>query len=142
MNISSEIIQKIHQSFAAQSFMTTVGARLTQVADGQVEICAPIHEDFRQQQGFGHAALVFALGDTAAGFAALTCMPPENEVVTAEIKINLISPAVGQSLIARGAVIKPGRRLVVVQSNVFAVQDDGSEKHVAVMMGTMVPVTT
>ena len=66
-------------------------------------------------------------------------MPLENEVVTAEIKINLLAPAKGDYLLAKGRVIKPGRRLVVVASDVFAVTGD-QETLIAVLQGTMVPV--
>lgn len=134
---------RIQASFAKQSMMATLGAQVQDIQPGQVEITAPILPGARQQQGHGHAALSFALGDTAAGYAALTTLPPETEVVTAEIKINLLSPARGDLLIARGKVLKPGRRLVVVSSEVFArtIGPDGpQDKLIAVLQGTMVPV--
>lgn len=93
----------------------------------------------RQQQGHGHAALTFALGDTAAGYAALSVMPEGAEVLTAEIKINLLAPAQGDRLVAEGRVIKPGRRLVVVQADVFAETAD-ARRQIALLTGTMVPV--
>ncbi len=88
----------IRESFAAQSMMQSFGATLTEVSAGSCRIEAPILAGFRQQHGFGHAALTFGLGDTAAGYAALSAMPPEHEVLTAEIKINLLSPAQGERL--------------------------------------------
>ncbi|WP_299296368.1 PaaI family thioesterase [uncultured Tateyamaria sp.] len=130
---------RIAASFAQQSMMTTFGATLDAVEPGLVTISAPILPGCRQQQGFAHAALTFGLGDSAAGYAALTTLPDDQEVVTAEIKINLTAPATGERLIAKGRVIKPGRRLIVVTSEVFAVTD-GRETLVAVLQGTMVPV--
>jgi uncharacterized protein (TIGR00369 family) len=132
-------IERIRQSFAAQSMMATLGAELAHVDEGSVHIKAPILAGSRQQQGFGHAGLTFSIGDSAAGYAALTTMPLDNEVVTAEIKINLLAPARGTYLIARGRIIKPGRRLVVVASDVYAVSGD-DEVLIAVLQGTMVPV--
>lgn len=131
-------MQRIHDSFARQGMMTTLGATLDEVHEGHVTISAPVTPATSQQQGFGHAALTFALGDSAAGYAALTLLP-ENEVVTSEMKIHLLSPAIGQRLIARGRVVKPGRRLVVVMAEVFA-ERDGAEKQIALLTGTMVPV--
>lgn len=130
---------RIQSSFDRQSMMTTLGARLVQAGDGTATIEAPILPGSQQQQGFAHAALTFAIGDSAAGYAALTLIPEDHEVVTSEIKINLLSIGRGDLLIARGRVIKPGRRLLVVTSDVFAVTD-GSERHIACLMGTMVPV--
>jgi uncharacterized protein (TIGR00369 family) len=130
---------RIYASFDAQNMMRTFGATLVHVDDGTVEITAPILPGSLQQQGFGHAGLTFSIGDSAAGYAALTTLPVENEVVTAEIKINLLAPAKGDYLRATGRVIKPGRRLVVVSSEVHAITGD-SEALIAVLQGTMVPV--
>ena len=66
-------------------------------------------------------------------------MPLDQEVVTAEIKINLLAPAQGDHLLAKGRIIKPGRRLIVVASDVFAIST-GKERLIAVLQGTMVPV--
>ena len=133
-------IARIEESFAAQSMMATLGATLAQVERGAVHIKAPILQGSLQQQGFGHAGLTFSIGDSAAGYSALSILPLENEVVTAETKINLLAPAQGDYLLAKGRVIKPGRRLVVVSSDVFAVTGD-QETLIAVLQGTMVPVT-
>ena len=137
--MDSEHIKRIEQSFAAQSMMQTLGAKLSRITDAQVDITAPILNGSLQQQGYGHAGLTFSIGDSAAGYAALTTMPLDSEVVTAEIKINLLAPARGDYLVARGRVLKPGRRLVVVASDVFAITGDG-ERHIAALQGTMVPV--
>ena len=135
----SDPFSRIHDSFNRQALLATLGARLTHVSEGRVEIMAPILPLATQQQGFGHAGLTFSIGDSAAGYAALTMLPVESEVVTSEIKINLLAPAVGDHLIARGRVVKPGRRLMVVLSEVFAVTE-GTEKQIALLTGTMVPV--
>lgn len=132
---------RIDASFAAQTMMSTFGAKLLEVSNGHVRIEAPISPGALQQQGFGHAGLTFALGDSAAGYAALTTLPLDREVVTAEIKINLIAPARGDKLIAIGKVIKPGKRLCVVTAEVFA-EREGIETLVALLQGTMVPVPT
>ena len=126
---------KIRASFAAQSLMETFGARLAALGPGTCRLEAEVGANARQQMGFAHAGLTFALGDTAAGYAALTLMPEEDEVVTAEIKINLLAPATGASLRAEGRVLKAGRRLVVVASDVWC-----DEVHVAALQGTMLPI--
>ena len=101
-----------------------------------MSIRAPILPIARQHTGHAHAALSFAIGDTAAGYAALTVMPEGSEVVTAEIKINLLAPADGDYLLATGRVVKPGRRLVVVTSTVTAVTGT-QRRDVAILQGTM-----
>lgn len=132
-------IARIRESFAAQSLMRTLGAELLAVSDAHIEITAPLLPGSLQQQGFGHAGLTFSIGDSAAGYAALTGLPLDMEVVTAEMKINLLAPAMGYYLKATGRVIKPGRRLTVVGAEVHAIAD-GQKTLIAVLQGTMVPV--
>ena len=129
---------RIAASFAAQSLMATLGATLVEVAPGRVVIAAPILPGSRQQHGYGHAGLTFSIGDSAAGYAALSVMPAEAEVLTAEMKINLMAPAQGDRLLAEGRVVKAGRRLVIVTAEVWAITGE-ARKQVALLQGTMLP---
>lgn len=135
----NELESRIRASFDRQSMMRTLGARLESVGPGQVAIAAPILPGSLQQHGAGHAGLAFSIGDSAAGYAALTLMPAEAEVMTVEMKINLMSPATGDRLVAEGRVIRPGRRILVVAADVWAETGD-RRKHVAMLQGTMIPV--
>jgi len=139
VNLSPETEKRIYASFSAQAMMTTLGARLVSLAPGLSRIEAPILPGSRQQHGFGHAGLTFAIGDSAAGYAALSVMADNHEVLTSEMKIHLLAPAKGDLLIAEGRVIKPGRRLVIVQADVYAL-DAGQQTHVALLTGTMIPI--
>lgn len=136
--VDAVITARIRESFARQRLMATFGAGLAEVARGRVVIASPILDLARQQHGFGHAGLTFALGDTAAGYAALTLMPPGAEVLTVEMKINLLAPAAGDRLIATGRVVKAGRRLTVVTAEVEA-EAGGIRRTVALLQGTMCP---
>ncbi|MGR3711468.1 MAG: PaaI family thioesterase [Alterinioella nitratireducens] len=133
-------MDRIKDSFARQGLMQTLGAELSAIAEGRVVITAPITPAASQQHGFAHAGMTFALGDSAAGYSALSLMPEGAEVLTAEMKINLLAPADGVRLIATGEVVKPGRKLVVVRATVETETADGTRKPVAILQGTMVPV--
>ena len=130
---------RIRDSFDKQTMMQTLGATIDSVAEGRVVIVAPILPSSLQQQGAGHAGLTFSIGDSAAGYAALSLMPEGAEVMTVEMKINLMAPALGDRLVAEGRVIRAGRRIVVVAADVFA-EIGGARKHVAMLQGTMIPV--
>lgn len=119
--------------------MQTLGAELTEVSEGHVVIEASLSPAVSQQQGAAHAGLTFAIGDSSAGYASLSMMPKDCEVVTAEMKIHLLAPAVGERLVAIGRVVKPGRRLFVAASDIWAVTGD-ERRQVATLLGTMVPV--
>lgn len=127
---------RVRESFARQKLMETIGARLTKISPGEVEIEIPFRDDLTQQHGFLHAGIVTAIVDTACGYAALSLMPENSAVLTIEFKINFLSPAAGQRMIARGHVTKPGRTVTVCAGDVFAVSE-GEEKVVATMLATM-----
>ena len=59
--------------------------------------------------------------------------------MTVGIKINFLAPAIGNLLCAVEEVVKPGKRLIVVTSEIFTYQGN-EQKLIAVMQGTMVPV--
>ena len=133
-----DIFTKVVLSFESQEFMQTIGAKLDSVDEGKVIISVELKPNLMQQNGFGHAGVTFAIGDSAAGYAALTKMGKHQEVLTSEMKIHLMSPADGKMLKAIGSVLKAGKRLFVVQSNIYSVGEK-KEKLVATMLGTMVP---
>ena len=133
-----DIFNKVAKSFESQAFMRTIGAKLESVDEGRVVISVELKPSMMQQHGFGHAGVTFSIGDSAAGYAALTKMGLRQEVLTSEMKIHLLSPADDKILKAVGSVLKLGKRLLVVQSNIYSVGDK-NEKLVATMLGTMVP---
>lgn len=134
-----ELETRIRQSFERQTMMESLGAELVSLRAGEVSIAAPVSEGYRQQQGFAHGGLIFTLGDSAAGYAALSVLPADVEVMTVELKINMLAPAAGR-LIAEGRVLKSGRRLIVTAADVWDEDDQGARKHVAALQGTMIPV--
>ena len=128
--------ERVRASFERQRLMTTIGATLISVAPGEVIIELPFRDDLTQQHGYLHAGVVTSIVDSACGYAALTLMPEDADVLSVEYKINLLSPARGEKLIARGRVKRAGRNLTVCDGEVFAVAGD-EEKLVALMLATM-----
>ena len=108
-----EFETRIRESFVRQKVMGLIGARLARVAPGRVEIELPFRDDLTQQHGFFHAGIVGTIADSAGGYAAYTLMPAGSSVLSVEYKINLMSPADGERLVASGQVVKPGRTLTV-----------------------------
>jgi uncharacterized protein (TIGR00369 family) len=137
--VRDEVEARIRSSFARQGLMHTLGATLESVAPGVVEISIRPHEAISQQHGFVHAAAVTAIADSAAGYAALTLMPSGTGVLSVEFKVNLLAPAVGDRIVARGRVVKAGKTLTVAQSDVVA-ESDGQERPIALLTATMMAV--
>ena len=135
----SDVEARVRHSFARQGYMATLGAELVHVAAGEVDIALPFSDRLTQQDGFLHAGVVAGVTDSACGYAALTTMAAEAEVLTVEFKINLLAPAAGERLVARGRVIRSGRTLTVCRGDAVTISH-GREKHVATLTTTMIAI--
>ena len=129
--------EEIKASFAKQTIMGLIGAELSRVEPGVIEITLPYRADLAQQHGYLHAGIVTTIADSACGYAAYSLMPPESEVLSVEFKVNLMRPAKGEMFVALAEVVKSGRTLTVVRADVFGVDHSGKRELVATMLGTM-----
>lgn len=131
---------RVRDSFARQKAMATIGAELTRVTPGIVEIELPFDEALTQQHGFLHAGVISTALDSACGYAAYSLMPAGAAVLTIEFKVNLLAPGKGERFLFRGSVTKPGRTIVVADGQAYAFGSDGEAKLIATMTGTMMTV--
>lgn len=132
--------EEIKQSFAKQTVMSLIGAELSRIEPGVVEITLPYRADLAQQNGYLHAGIVTTIADSACGYAAYSLMPPNTHVLSVEFKVNLLRPAKGEMFLASAEVVKSGKTLTVVRADVFGVEQDGQRQLVATMLGTMICV--
>ena len=123
---------EIERSFAKQTIMNLIGARLGRVEPGVVEINLPYRTDLAQQHGYLHAGIVTTIADSACGYAAYSLMPPGSEVLSVEFKVNLLAPARGEKVRVRADVKRSGRTLTVCTADAFA-----DETLCATMLATM-----
>ena len=127
---------RVRGSFAKQAFMTYLGVEIGHLSPGKADLVLPFRETLTQQHGYFHGGATATIADSAAGYAALSLFPAGIGVLTSEFKINLLNPAIGDRLIARGRVIKPGRTLTVSRSDVYAI-DDNRKTHIATALVTL-----
>jgi uncharacterized protein (TIGR00369 family) len=127
---------RVRASFDRQNAMHLVRATLPVVEYGRAEIHLPHWDGVEQQHGFVHGGVVGMIADSAAGYAAMTTVPAIASVLTVEFKMNLVAPADGDKLIARGQVVRAGRTLIVTKAEVFAIEDD-KESLCALMQQTI-----
>ena len=133
----------IGDKVARQGFMRLVGGEISELSRGACSIAIDRRPELLQQHGFFHGGVTAFLVDNATTIAAATSRG--QPALTAEYKLNLLSPATGDRLICRARVIKPGRQVAVVAADVYCVTD-GVEKHTATalasiaMLGERIPV--
>ena len=130
---------RVRARFEEQQLMKTIGAGLTRVVPGEVWIEMPFNTAFTQQDDFLHAGVITSIVDSACGFAAYTLMNSSARVLSVEYKVNLLRPAAGETFIAVGRVIKPGRTLTVCSGEVTPAPA-GEQTPIAVMQATMMTV--
>ncbi len=135
--VDQDFEQRVRTSFRRQKIMETIGAMLTRVAPGFVEIELPFHDGLTQQHGYMHAGILTAIADSACGYATLSLLPADAEVLTVEYKVNFLAPAQGTRFIARGRVVRSGRTVSACAGEVVAV-NGGAEVAVAMILATMI----
>lgn len=131
-----QALDRVRMSFARQSAMDLIRAELAHVAQGTVEIHLPHWDGIEQQHGYVHGGVVGMIADSAAGYAAMTLVPETASVLTVEYKMNLMAPAAGEKLVARGEVVRSGRTLIVTRAEVRSL-GDGRETLCALMQQTI-----
>ena len=133
--------ERVRSSFARQVVMSTIGAELTSVTPGIVEIEMPYSKALTQQHGFLHAGIISTALDSACGYAAYSLMPPDAAVLTIEFKLNLLSPGRGERFLFRGSGTRPGRTIIVPDGQAYAYSADGEARLIATMTATMMTIT-
>jgi uncharacterized protein (TIGR00369 family) len=138
--VNSSEFDRVAASLARQGMMQALGVRLLRAERGLVELVMPYSSAVTQQQGGFHGGAIGALADIAGGYAGLTVLPEDNEVVTVEYKINFLASHQGGEIRATGRVLKGGKRIVVTTADVVHIDDSGKHSPCAVMQQTLVPV--
>jgi uncharacterized protein (TIGR00369 family) len=119
--VSAATYPHVRDSFARQGLMSHLGAELSALSSGECEIRVRYRTELTQQHGYFHAGVTASIADSASGYAAYSTMPADSSVLTVEYKINLVAPAEGDLLIARGRVLRSGRTLKICTADVFVV---------------------
>ena len=129
---NANFVEAVQASFQSQNVMHLIRATLPVVEAGRTEIHVPHWDGIEQQHGCVHGGVVGTIADSAGGYAAMSLVPAGASVLTVEYKLNLLAPANGDKLIARGSVVRAGRTLIVTQAEVFAVE--GSKETLCALM--------
>lgn len=127
---------RVRESFDRQGIMDHIGAELSLVEAGRVQIRLPFSNSLSQQHGFFHGGITTTIADSACGYSGFTLMPADASVLTIEYKVNFLAPADGELLVASGHVVKPGRYIVVCHADVVVFKGE-RERLCAIMTETM-----
>jgi uncharacterized protein (TIGR00369 family) len=131
------IDEAVRKAVASQGFMRLVGAKIDALAPGKAMMSLERREDVLQQHGFFHGGAVAFLIDNATTIAAGTMIDRHTHTcLTAEYKLNFVAPGRGERLVCEATVVKPGRRLTVVEAKVHS-HEGGKATLIAVALATI-----
>lgn len=134
--------QLILQSFHKSEMMKLYQGELLDVQTDYVSIKIPRLSFSSRQAGMFNGAVISSLVDISSGFAAVSHHPQDVYVVTVELKVNFLQPAMGECLISKSRVIRGGNKISVVQTDIYSPsqQDITDLKHVATSLVTMMRI--
>ncbi len=135
--IAPEIRAAVERGFRDAAFVNDIGIALLDCGPGWCEAALDLLPRHLQHTGIVHAGVQTTLADHAAGAAAISLVALGHYVLTAEFKLNLLRPAKGSSLWCRAQVLKPGRRVIVVESEVYS-EEAGKRSLASKLSATMV----
>lgn len=135
-----EVEGRLQSRFATEAVLRTLGATLTNVSPGMVEIRLRSNRALSNHHGVLHFGALSAVADAAASYAALSVLPPGRGVLTTEFTIDVLAPALGGAILARGRVLTAGATLTVAQSEVFATAGSGHHQLIALLTATLISV--
>lgn len=121
---------------AKSGFSNWLAVEPVVVWQGKSELLLELRPEMTQHHGFAHGAIVGLMADNACAWAGASTV---GDVVTGSYTINFLRPALGERLRARGEVIKPGKRQVVVRADVWAEAKGKEPVHVATAQATIIP---
>jgi uncharacterized protein (TIGR00369 family) len=115
---------EVKRIYEQAPFIADLGIELESLAQGECKTVLAIQPRHLQQDGYVHAGVQATVADHTAGAAAATLIREGQMVLTAEFRISLLRAARGERLRCTARVLKPGRQLTVVESEVFCIAAD------------------
>ncbi len=129
--------EAIRRLVMTQGYVQLVGAEIDKLAPGYALFSLDRREALLQQNGFIHGGAIAFLIDVATTTAAYTLVDRKvQSCLTAEYKLNFVAPAKGERLTCEANVVKPGRRLTIVEAKVYS-HDGDDAKLVSIALATI-----
>ncbi|RMZ59637.1 PaaI family thioesterase [Chryseobacterium nematophagum] len=139
--MTSEKKKLITDSFNRSETLQFYKAELLDVDTDFVSIKVPIMEIMTRKAGMFNGAMIASLVDVSSGYAAVSHYEEDCYVVTVELKVNYLRPAIGDALVSKSYVIKGGAKISVVRTEIYTIEENKeSESHVATSLVTMMKI--
>ena len=116
-------------------------AELLEVEKGYISIKIPKLSFATRKAGMFNGAVISSLVDVSSGFAAVSNYEEDAYVVTVELKVNFLQPALGDYLVSKSYVVRGGSKVSVIRTEIYT-QSENTDAlhHVATSLVTMMKV--
>jgi uncharacterized protein (TIGR00369 family) len=112
--------RRIRETFEQVPFAHLIGIELDELdARGEAALHLDVRDSLRQNRGVVHGGVTASLIDTAAAFAILTLLEPDQSTTTIDLTIHYLRPLLNGRATAHARVLRAGRRLIVVNIEVL-----------------------
>lgn len=133
--------QLMIDSFNRSEMLKFYNATLETVEKDFVSIKIPKQSMMTRKAGMFNGGVMASLVDVSSGYAAVSHYEDDCYVVTVELKVNYLRPAIGDFLLSKSYVVKGGRKIVVVRTEIYVLQEvTNKESHVATSLITMMRI--
>ncbi|MCA4777969.1 PaaI family thioesterase [Empedobacter stercoris] len=131
----------IEASFNRSEILKFYNALLIECETDYVSIKIPKQEMMTRKHGMFNGAMIASLVDISSGYAAVSHYEDDCYVVTVELKVNYLRPALGDYLLSKAYVIKGGKKISTIRTEVYVVNEEtGKETHAATSLVTMMRI--
>lgn len=139
--MTAEKLALITNSFERSAILKFYQASLVNVQTDYISIKIPKQDLMTRKHGMFNGGMIASLVDVSSGYAAVSHYEEDCYVVTVELKVNYLNPAIGENLLSKSFVIKGGKKISVIRTEIYTVDDDlTNEKHVATSLVTMMKI--
>lgn len=115
-NLTADQRRRIENALQKVPFARLIGIELEEVVVGAATMGFEVRAELKQNHGVIHGGAVASLIDTAAAFAVISVLPPDEQATTVDLTISYLKPLTKGRARCTARVLRAGRRLIVASA--------------------------
>jgi uncharacterized protein (TIGR00369 family) len=117
--LSPEEERRIREAFERVPFAHFLKLELGEMKRGAATLHLELRDELKQNNGVVHGGVIASLVDTAAAFAIITSLEPEQTTTTVDLTIHYLRPLIRGRVTAKARLLRAGRRILAIEVDVL-----------------------
>jgi uncharacterized protein (TIGR00369 family) len=117
--LTPEQERRIREGFRHIPFAHLLGIEIGELRRGEASLYLEVRDELRRNNGVAHGGAIASLVDTAAAFAILTLLEPDETTTTIDLTVHYLRPFIKGRATAHARVLRAGRRIIVISIDVL-----------------------